>query len=309
MRRVVPLLLVLLTLTSLLAGCGSKESHPFVRLHELDPTLAGGAQGISPRPVLRVGLSTMLSPRETLLRYGPLLDYLGRKLGRHVEVVLPRSHTEMVDLIRSGQVQVGFVSSYAYVVGQKEFGMEAVAVPVYEGKPSHRSLIIVRRYSGLERFADLKGHTFAYTDPLSASGRLFPEALVLGLGEAVDRFFDKTIFTSSDDKAIKALDQGLVDGAAVDSVMFDLAVLHDPDLARRIRVIEMSDPYGAPPLVVSPRLGYELKRQLREALVEMSDDEQGSAVLAGLYLDGFVVPEPAWFEPVTELAERVGVRR
>ena len=91
--------------------------------------------------------------------------------------------------------------------------------------------------------------------------------------------------------------------------MFDLAVLHDPDLARRIRVIEMSDPYSAPPLAVSPRLGYELKRQLRKALVEMRDDEQGSAVLAGLFLDGFVAPEPAWFEPVIQLAERVGVRR
>lgn len=309
MRRIAPLLLMLLVMTAWLAGCGGEESRPFVRLHDLDPTLAAGAQGISPRPVLRVGLSTMLSPRETLLRYGPLLDYLGRKLGRHVEVVLPRSHTEMVDLIRSGQVQMGFVSSYAYVLGEKEFGMEALAVPVYEGQPTHRAYILVRRYSGLERFADLKGHTFAYTDPLSAAGRLYPEALVMGAGEAVDRFFDRTIFASSDDKAIKALDQGLVDGAAVDSAMFDLAVLHDPDLARRIRILETSDPFGAPPLVVSPRLGYELKRQLREALLAMGDDEKGKAVLAGLFLDGFVAPEPAWYEPVKALAERVGVRR
>ena len=304
MRRLLPFLLIIV----LLAGCAKADPRPRVQLSNLDPTLAGGAQGISPRPVLRVGLSTMLAPRETLLRYGPLLDYLGRRLKRHVEVVLPRSHTEAVDLIRSGGVQVGFVSSYAYVKGRQEFGMEALAVPVYEGRPTHRSYILVRRYSGFEGFADLKGHTFAYTDPLSATGRLYPEALILDLKETADRFFDQTIFTSSDDRAIKALDQGLVDGAAVGSTMFDLAVLQDPDLSRRLRVLEASEPFGAPPVVVSPRLGSELKRQLQAALVSMPESPEGRKVLAGLYLDGYAEPETEWFEPVSAMAQRVGVQ-
>lgn len=298
-----------LLLAILLSGCGQQRSLPYVRLHDLDPTLAAGTPGISPRPVLRIGLSTALSPQETLIRYGPLLDYLGKRLNRHTEVVLPRSHTEMLDLVRSGGVHVALVSSYAYVRGQDEFGLEALAVPLYRNVPTYRSYIIVRSYSGLERFAHLKGHTFAYTDPLSATGRLFPETLVLELRESVDRFFDGTIYTSSVDRAIKALDQGLVDGAAVDSTMFDLALSKDPDLARRIKIIEESEPFGAPPIVVHPRLGSELKRELQEALLQMARDEEAQSSLAAMDVDGFVAPDLAWYEPIVRMATSVGVRR
>lgn len=306
MRR---LLFWLLLLALLLAGCGQNRALPYVRLDDLDPTLAAGTPGISPRPVLRIGLSTSLSPQETLIRYGPLLDYLGMKLRRHTEVILPRSHTEMLDLVRSGGVHIALLSSYAYVRGQDEFGLEALAVPVYQDQPTHRSYIIVRSYSGLERFGHLKGHTFAYTDPLSAAGRLFPETLVLDLNESIDRFFDRTIYASSDDRAIEALEQGLVDGAAVDSTMYEQALLADPDMARRIRIIASSEPFGAPPVVVHPRLGSELKRELRDILFEMAADEEGHKSLASMGLDRFVAPNPLWYEPVVRMATSVGVRR
>lgn len=307
MRRSLPWLFSLLIL--ILAGCSANPELPYVHLSDLDPTLAAGAQGISPRPVLRVGLSTALSPRETLLRYGPLLDYLSQRLGRHVELVLTRSHTEMLDQVRSGGVQVAFLSSYAYVRGREEFGLEALAVPLYQESPARRSLILARRYSGLEQFAHLKGHTFAYTDPLSASGRLFPETLVLGLHESVDRFFDRTIFTSTAEKAIRALDQGLVDGAAVDSVAYDLALREDPDLSRRLMVLTLSEELGAPPVVVHPRLGSELKRQIQEALLAITESEEGLLALDASHLDGFVALDPAWYEPVAAMATQLGVLR
>lgn len=300
---------LLLLLSTLLSSCGRPTPQAYVNLSDLDPTLAAGASGISPRPVLRVGLSLVLSPRETLLRYGPLIDYLSRRLNRHVEVVLPRSQTDLLDQLRLGGVHLGFMSSYGYLIAQGESAVKAVAAPVYDGSPSHRGYILVRRYSGLDQIAHLKGHTFAYTDPLSVTGRLYPEALVAGLGESVPRFFDRTIYTTSDDKAIKALDQGLVDGAAVSSIIYNLAVLHEPDLARRLRVIEESVPLGAPPVVVSMHMGSALQEQVREVLLAMADDEEGRKVLAALYVERFVEPDPALYEPVADLAAKVGVKR
>lgn len=307
MRRALCALLLLAGLG--LWGCGTQEELPAVRLDQLDPTLAAGFGGITPRPVLKVGLSTMMSPRSSLLRYGPLLDYLNSRLERNVEVVLGRSQTEMLDLLRTGGVHIAFVGSLAYVRGEEEFELSALAVPEYKGEPTHRSLILVRRYSGLEEFAHLKGHTFAYTDPVSVTGRLFPEALVLSLDESVDRFFDRTLFTTSDDKAIQALDQGLVDGAAVNSIMYDLAVVRDPDLDRRLRVIAESEPLGAPPVVVSPHVGSQLAAQLQSLFLSMTADEEGQAVLRSLAVDRFVAPDPAWYEPIRQMAGQVEAGR
>lgn len=300
-----PLSVLLLAAVVSLWGCASAPQLPEVRLNQLDRTLAAGSVGISPRPVLKVGLATMMSPRESLLRYGPLLDYLNSKLERHVEVVLASSQTEMLELLRTGGVQLGLVGSLAYVQGADGFGLKALAVPEYQGEPTHRSLILVRRYSGLEEFAHLKGHTFAYTDPVSATGWLYPQTLVLELNEAVERFFDRALFTGTDDKAIQALDHGLVDGAAVNSVIYDMAVAEDPDLARRLRAIGSSEPLGSPPVVVSPTVGSELVAQLETVFLQMGEDEEGRAVLQSLGLDRFVAPDPAWYEPIRLMLEEV----
>lgn len=304
-----PLSVLLLAAVVSLWGCASAPQLPEVRLNQLDRTLAAGSVGISPRPVLKVGLATMMSPRESLLRYGPLLDYLNSKLERHVEVVLASSQTEMLELLRTGGVQLGLVGSLAYVQGADGFGLKALAVPEYQGEPTHRSLILVRRYSGLEEFSHLKGHTFAYTDPLSATGWLYPQWLVISLNEAVERFFDRTLFTATEDRALQALDQGLVDGAAVSSLIYDLAVARDPDLARRLCVIATSEPLGAPPVVVSPTVGSVLVEELQAVFLAMADDEEGRAVLESLGVDRFVRPDPAWYEPIRDMARRVEERR
>lgn len=295
----------LLLATLILTACAKPEPQPYVRLSDLDPTLAAGAQGISPRPVLRVGTYSMLSPTETLLRAGPLFDYLSKRLERHLEVVVPRSYSEAIDMIRREEVHIGVVSSYAYVMGREEFGLEALAVPVYVGLPEHRSVVLVREYSGIEQFSDLKGHSFAFTDPLSTTGRLFPEALISEIGERVERFFEHTIYTTSYDRAIKALDQGVVDGAAVSSIVWHLAVQQDPDLERRLKVIALSEPFGAPPFVVNPRLGSNLKLQMQEVLLQMHRSPEGRGALASLGIDRFVLPEDDWYRSVTRLAERV----
>lgn len=297
---------ILLCALIILTGCSARPSRPYVSLTNLDPTLAAGAQAISPRPVLRVGLATGLSPRESLLQYGPLVDYLGRTLDRAVEIELFRSQTEALDVIRSGGVQLAFVGSYAFVKGEQEFGLEALAVPVYQGRSTRDAYILVRRYSGLIRFADLKGHTFAYTDPVSAEGRLFPEQLIRDEQEQIDRFFDQTLFVGTAEKAIRALDQGMVDGAAVESALFELATEKDPDLLRRLRVIAVSDSWGGPPVVVSPRLGSGLKRQLQDALLALDGRPEGAEVLALSRIERFALVEPADYDPLRRLALRAG---
>lgn len=292
----------------LLTGCSSARELPYVNLADLDPTLAAGAQSISPRPVLRFAASPMLSPQETLLQYGPLFDYVGQKLNRHVEIVVPRSYGEAVDQVRSGGVHLALVSTYAYVQGHSDFGMEALVAPVLAGRPEHRSYILVRRYSSLTQFSHLKGHAFAYTDPLSTSGRLYPESLVVDLNESVDRFFEHTIFTAGHDSSIQALEQGVVDGAAVDSMVYDMMVRRDPDLQRRLRILEASEPAGSPPLVVNPDLPSELKRQLLEVLLGMNEDPEGRQVLEGLGIDEMVAAEDRWYDPVRELARQLGMK-
>ena len=78
------------------------------------------------------------------------------------------------------------------------------------------------------------------------------------MSETPDSFFRKYVFTYSHDNSIKSVAEKLVDGAAVDSLVYDYTVARSPLFSAKTRVIQKSGPYGIPPVVVHPGLNPEL---------------------------------------------------
>jgi phosphonate transport system substrate-binding protein len=154
---------------------------------------------------------------------------------------------------------------------------------------------------------DLEGKTFAFTDPMSNTGRNYPTYLVQQLGQTPDTFFERTFFTYSHDDAIRAVADGLADGAAVDSLVYDFAIAHDSSLAARTRVIHRSPPYGIPPVVVGPAIRPQLKAELQAILLGMAEDEQGQAALRTIGVDRFVTIENSAYDSARELRTMIGV--
>lgn len=83
--------------------------------------------------------------------------------------------------------------------------------------------------------------------------------------------------------------EGVADGAAVDSLVLDYALLRDPTLAHRLRLIHRSPPFGIPPVVVPPVMPPRQKVELQQVFLEMADDPAGQKILAQLGFDRFTV--------------------
>ena len=73
-------------------------------------------------------------------------------------------------------------------------------------------------------------------------------------------YFENSIFTYSHDKSIHAVADKLVDGAAVDSLVYHMVLEEDPALRAKTRIIWRSPAYGMPPVVANPHLDPALKR-------------------------------------------------
>ena len=301
---------VLLLAALLLSGCARAAGFRQVSLHaRLEAGPPGGedapAQGKGQSPPLRVAIANVYSPKANVKNYQPLVDYLGQKLGRPAEMVQRSTYAEVNDLVRSGYVDLAFVCTYAYVEGQKQFGMEAIAAPRVNGQDVYYSYIIVPGDSPVRSLADLRGRTFAFTDPLSNTGRLVPETLLMRLGESPDSFFKKYVFTYSHDRSIQAVADHLIDAAAVDSLVYNFAVKDDPRLKAATHVIDRSEPFGTPPAVVNPRLDPAEKQRLTEVLLEMSQDPQGRKILTPLMIDAFVAPDDHAYDSIRRMAQKV----
>lgn len=291
----------LLVLAFFLSAC-RHDSLPRVHFAEGNPSAPTLAPGKSPKLPLRVAVAAVISPQATLDAYGPLLDYLAAQLDRPVQLIQRNTYAEINELIRSGGADLGFVCGGAYVEGQREFGMELLVAPEVRGATTYYSYIIVSRDSPAQSLADLRGRSFAFSDPLSNSGHLAPQWLLKQMGKTPETFFASTFFTYSHDNSIRAVADRLADGAAVDSLVYDYTIARDPTFSRHTRVIEKAGPFGIPPVVVHADLDPALKAQLRKALLDSAVDPAGQAALEKLMIDRFVTGNDSAYDSIRNMA-------
>ncbi|MEK7204519.1 MAG: phosphate/phosphite/phosphonate ABC transporter substrate-binding protein, partial [candidate division NC10 bacterium] len=164
---------------------------------------------------LRIAVAAMISPEETLSVYQELMDYIAAKLGRPVEIKQRRTYQEVNDMLGAGKLDAAILCSGTYVHAKRQYGVELLAVPVINGSPTYRSYIIVPQSSTAASLEELHRKRFAFTDPLSTSGYLYPVYALVSKGRQPATFFTKTLFTYSHDNSIEAGAEGVVDGAAV----------------------------------------------------------------------------------------------
>ncbi|MCE7948594.1 MAG: phosphate/phosphite/phosphonate ABC transporter substrate-binding protein [Chloroflexi bacterium CFX4] len=269
----------------LLVGCAIPPQREVIQLSVLHPLPKQADTTVLP---LRVSVAAVVSPKGTAESYQPLLDYLSTRLARTVELVQRRTYAETNDLVEAGFVDVAFVCTSAYLDGAAKFGMELLAAPQVNGETVYRSLLLVPAESDAQSMADLRGKRFAFTDPISNTGRVYPTYLVQQLGSTPEQFFSKVFYTYNHDDAIRAVAEHLADGAAVDSLVYEFALVRDPSLAQRVRVIHRSPPFGIPPIVISPDARPQLKATLQELLYAMVNDPEGREALSALGVERFV---------------------
>ncbi len=281
------------------SGCSQENNVIHVSLEEREklPKVEGAAKEKS----VRIAVGAMITPRDGYAYYKQLLDYISEKTGRTVKLVDRDSYSEINNLLRKGLVDIAFVCGGPYVVGHDEFGMELLVAPQVNGETVYYSYIIVPADSPVDKFEELRGKTFAFTDPNSNSGKLVPDYMLAKMNETPDSFFMEYIFTFAHDKSIKAVANKLVDGAAVDSLIWEYYKKTIPELTSRTRVIMKSDPYGIPPVVVSPYLAPEFKSTVKEILLNIHKDEDGRGILKGMMIDKFVAKDDASYNSIREI--------
>ncbi len=250
---------------------------------------------------LRIAVGAIISPAESLTFYEDIFDYIGEKLGRSVEMVLRTTYTEVNFLLKEGRIDAAFVCSRPYVEGHRDFGMELLCAPVCFGKTEYHSYLIVHKDSSIQKLEDLRGKVFAFSDPLSNTGMLVPVCALARMGETPESFFRRHIFTYSHDNSIRSVAEKFVDAAAVDSLIWEYLNAKGQRWPAQTRIIDRSEPFGIPPLVVSPDIDSELKEKLRSAFLNMHDDPKGREILDMVLIDRFTEIEDSAYDSIREM--------
>jgi len=305
------LFVIILIIFSFTSGCNQNEDISRINLSNKidDQQLQQSAANHTADAPIRIAVGGMITPKEGFAYYRKLLDYIGEKSGRKVEFVDREDYAEINDLVKKGEVDVAFVCGGPYVDGHKEFGMELLTAPVAYGDMVYYSYIIVSKESPVNSLEELRGKSFAFTDPLSNTGKLVPTYMLAKINFTPESFFKRYDYTHGHDKSIKAVATGIVDGAAVDSLIWEYANRTNPEFTSKTKIIIKSPPYGIPPVVVRHGLDSELKERLRHIFQNTHNDAKGKEILKGMMVDKFVPITDSAYDSIREMKQWVDMQK
>ena len=258
---------------------------------------------------LKFGFTPVLGQSQTKAEFDPLMAYLSGAIGQGVSLYVAKDYGDLRTMMESGAVDIGSFSPFAYVDAARGGKVRIIAQSLLEGSGTYRGLIVVRKDSGLRTLADLAGKRFAYVDPKSASGYVYPRALLLEKGIHPDTSFSEVIFAGDHNKVIAAVLGRRVDaGAIYDGAMriAKNAGVQTEDLS----VIASTDPIPHDAITVRSGLDPILAQKIRAALVGMDKTDAGRRVIAASKkgLTGFVPAEDSLYDPVRRTAETAGMK-
>lgn len=260
----------------------------------------------SPTPV-RIGLTPVfLDDQATFVL--AWREYLELHLQRPVTFVQRGSYREIVDMLHEGKLDFAWLCGYPYIVNKQT--LRLVAVPLYKGKPLYQAYIIVPSSDQKTRsIIDLKGKIFAFSDPDSNSGHLYPEFLITQQTKRPTKYFAKTFYTWGHRKVVEAVASGLAQGGAVDGYVWDTLKLLHPELTQQTRVIQESPQFGHPPFVAGRSATQKMISDMQSALLHMTHDPKGGALLKDLNLDGFDYGQSGLFDSISTMSRVVEKQR
>ncbi|ADR18555.1 phosphate/phosphite/phosphonate ABC transporter substrate-binding protein [Calditerrivibrio nitroreducens] len=233
---------------------------------------------------IKIGVSSIVSAETNIKMYDGLAEYITKKTGTKSEIIYRKNYKDMNELITNKQVDLSFICTGAYV--SIDNAIDILAVPQVNGKTYYKSLIIVNKTSNIHTISDLKNKIFAFTDPLSNTGYIYPVYLLLQNGITDRRYFKKVYYTNSHDKSIFLVNNGVVDAAAVDNMIFEYLSKISPKYVENINIIHSSMEFPNPPVVIT---NFSLKDKLKQIFLNMHNDPEGKAILKNLGIEKFVI--------------------
>jgi phosphonate transport system substrate-binding protein len=223
---------------------------------------------------------TFLAPSIKPL-YRLIADRVAERLDVQTELVVGRSYDQAVD----GGMHFGFICGLAYVELNRQHPslMRPIAAPVllgerYRSQPIYFSDVIVHRESPIQSFADLRGRSWAFNEPLSQSGYGIMRQKLLELGET-EGYFGEVVEAGFHQRSIRLVRDRQVDAAAIDTQVLEVELRDHSELIKHLRVVESLGPSTIQPVVATQTVPESLSAEVVQVLLELASEPEGRAVM------------------------------
>jgi phosphonate transport system substrate-binding protein len=216
-----------------------------------------------------------------------LEKYLESHTPYKFKILIPPSYVAVVEAFGTKRADIAAINTYGYVLANEKYGVEARLVTVRFGETTYKAQFLARADSKIKKLEDLKGKKMAFVDPASVSGYLLPLKYLHDRGIRPGQ----TMFAMRHDNVVSMIYQRQVDAGATfysppaENEIQDarrLVKAQYPDVADKIKIIELSSPIPNDPVVFRKDMPEEMKSTIAAALIAFAATPEGLTVLKNL---------------------------
>ena len=263
-----------------------------------------------------VALKPDKDPEKMLSERKVLAEFLSKKLGQPVEVIVPLSSAVIIEGLANGTVDIGYLSATDLLNARKARAGSLLLAGEIDGRTSYTSYWVTLKEKPYKSIEELKGRPVAFASRTSTSGYLIPmrdlsqRGLLSGSGDA-ESFFGKgnVIFGTGYVSAIERVFAGDAEAAAVSYYVLDQDKHLNAEQRARLRILQSQGPVPTHVIAVASALPEDRKAALKNALLALN--EPGNTALRDQLFTSKLVEtdETSHLAPVEEALKVVGVEK
>lgn len=320
---------VLVVSTMLLAACATPTAAPTAAPTKaptvaptVAPTEAPKPLGTADNPIV-IALAPSATAEQLTVGGEAIAKKLNTLTGLTFTVIIPNSYTALIEAMASGNAQVGFMPTFAYLLAKQKNAAEVQLVVVRNGSDFYGAQFVANVASGFTPYFDpatnlntadaatalkqFDGKRPCFTDPLSVSGYIIPGGLLAQYGVK----YKTPAAVQGHPAVISALYVGGICDFGASYIDARTSVVKTlPDVNDKIVVIWRTDPIIPNDNVsfsstMDPAMGTKVK----QALLDMAASPDGLEILktAGYEIQGFKPSEDSFYDPFRAALQASGI--
>jgi len=212
-----------------------------------------------------------VEPYDTAARLVPIYERMGKligdKIGCPVRVYVATNYNAEIEAMRNDKLEIGEFGPLGYVLAHQVAKAEAVAAfGGADGKPvTYWASIVTYPSSGIKTTAQIRGHSFAFSDAASTSGHLFPAYGLRKAGVDPDKDI-KALYAGSHTASFEAIYNHKVDAGELNSEQLESATQRGHYKDGDLVFLWKSDPIPTDPWALRGDMPDAFKKKLTDVL-------------------------------------------
>lgn len=244
------------------------------------------------------------------------VNFLEKETGLKYKTGIPTNYISVVEAFGSKRADIGVMNSFGYLLAHNKYGAEAKLRVIRHGLDYYQGQIVARADSGIKTLKDLNGRKFAFTDPSSTSGYMFP---LKAMNEAGVKPANST-FGIKHDNVISMIYQGQVEaGATFYSPPSKEGKIRDararvktqfPDVEEKIKIIHITEKIPNDPFVFRKDLPKEITTSFISAVKKYLSTKEGKEAFERIYsVEGVVDTSDADYAGLQNTIDSLGINK